>query len=394
MPPKGMRVRDLAARANVDVEEALLTLWDSGLDEFDGPEDFIPRRRVLAAMRALGLRGEELTVDFWLRKSGLSRNALAAILAEHGIRLGAEARRIPKNSLRRLRRLFNARVIIREEAPTREPLPPLRWETIGQERDCRMLSEDEVRAIHRALEVDFAQSEDPILPPGVRDSVLLSSALLRPHTHLSGHLKYPTVELAAAALFHSLIHNHPFFNGNKRTALVSLLAFLDENGLVPKCSEQELFRFTLRTAQHRLVPEHADERSDREVQEIARWIKANSRVVERGERPMKWIALKQRLREFGCRWEPAGGRGNRLNVAREVPRPRRLGIARRPETLTTQVAWAGDGTEADRSAVHKLRHDLHLDDDHDVDSAIFYAGAEIDAFIIDYRRILKRLAKL
>jgi hypothetical protein len=181
--------------------------------------------------------------------------------------------------------------------------------------------------------------------------------------------------------------------GNKRTALVSMLAFLDENGSVVTASEKELFRFTLRTAQHRLVPPNADQLADREVLAIAGWIAANSRPIERGERPMKWIRLKQHLRELDCRFEPSRGVGNRLNIIRTISTKRRIG-RRKTRTLHTQVRWAGDGTDADRNTVHKIRADLELDDAHDCDSATFYAGSEIDAFIIDHRRILQRLAKL
>lgn len=212
-------------------------------------------------------------------------------------------------------------------------------------------------------------------------------------TSLGTVRKYESTEMAAAALFHSLVHNHAFHNGNKRTALVALLAFLDENGIVITSSEQELFRFTLRTAQHRLVQTGADELADREVLEVAKWVSSNSRPVEKGERPMKWIRLKQRLRDFGCDFEPARGVGNRINIDRSI---REKGFLGRHKTrvLHTQVRWAGDGTEADRNTLHKIRADLELDDANDCDSATFYQGAEIDSFIIDHRRILGRLAKL
>lgn len=200
--------------------------------------------------------------------------------------------------------------------------------------------------------------------------------------------------MASAALFHSLALNHAFHNGNKRTALVGLLAMLDENGLVLTATEQELFRFTLRTAQHGHVRRSADQLADREVMVVARWIRSNSRPVEKGERPMKWIRLRQRLAHFDCTCEPSSGGGNRMNIRRTVRNPRRFVVGAKNKTLATQVAWAGDGTEADRRVIHKVRRDLWLDAEHDVDSATFYDGATLDAFIIDYRRILGRLAKL
>lgn len=393
------RIRDLAVEADLDLDEAVVTLWEAGLDQFEDASDIVPKRLLPPARRALGLENgkEQTLVDYWLRKSGLTRDQLRIRVAENGVELGAGARRIPKNSLRRLRRMFGESAVALEQtavqtAPMR-PLPCLRWEPVGQDLPSRHLTNEEVRSIHERLEEDFRESEDPIWPPGIREASLLASAVTRPMTSLGETLKYPTVEMAAVGIFHSLVHNHAFHNGNKRTALVSLLAFLDENGLVVSCDEKDLFRFTLRTAQHRLVPEHADEKADREVMEIARWVRSNSRPIDRGERPMKWFRLKQRLRDFDCECVMASGVGNRINVTRRLIQSRRFG-RQRVRLLSTQVACGGEGTEADRSTVHKIRKDLHLDDEHDVDSATFYANAKIDAFIIDYRRILRRLAKL
>jgi death-on-curing family protein len=203
--------------------------------------------------------------------------------------------------------------------------------------------------------------------------------------------KYPTVEMAGAALLHSLVHNHAFHNGNKRTGLVSLLVFLDQHGLVLTCDEDELFKFLLKVGQHSVVPMWADQLPDREVMEIARWIRRWSRPIVQGERPMSWIKLKQRLREFGCTWQPAPTGGSKLNLFREVTRQGRF--RSRTELLNHQAGWAGDGTEADRRTIHKIRRALELDDAHNIDSTTFHGGAQIDDFILQYRRILRRLGK-
>ncbi len=107
---------------------------------------------------------------------------------------------------------------------------------------------------------------------------------------------------------------------------------------------------------------------------------------------MKWLKLKRRLRDFECDCQPVQGVGNRINITREVVRPGLL--LKRKQLLSTQVAWAGDGTEADKNTIHKIRADLELDEDHGIDGRSFYEGAEIDAVVIEYRNILRRLAKL
>jgi len=65
---------------------------------------------------------------------------------------------------------------------------------------------------------------------GLRDLGRLQSALAMPETTFDGEFLHGTVfEMAAAYLFH-LARNHPFVDGNKRTALMSALVFLGLNG--------------------------------------------------------------------------------------------------------------------------------------------------------------------
>lgn len=84
----------------------------------------------------------------------------------------------------------------------------------------RYLTAGDVLRIHEA-EV----SSRPIVDVG-----LLESAVLRPMETVGGRDAYPDVHAKAAALFHSLIRNHPFVDGNKRTAVLSLVVFYNLNG--------------------------------------------------------------------------------------------------------------------------------------------------------------------
>jgi len=68
---------------------------------------------------------------------------------------------------------------------------------------------------------------------GLRDEALLESAVAAPQATMMGELllKDP-VDVASAYMFY-LCRNHPFMDGNKRTALATCLVFLSENGLLP-----------------------------------------------------------------------------------------------------------------------------------------------------------------
>ena len=87
------------------------------------------------------------------------------------------------------------------------------------DKSVHFLSVDEVLEIHRALIGRFGGAN------GVRDKGLLESALYRPQ---SGY--YEDLVEMAAAMFESLINNHPFIDGNKRVAFFSTDIFLRLNG--------------------------------------------------------------------------------------------------------------------------------------------------------------------
>jgi len=65
---------------------------------------------------------------------------------------------------------------------------------------------------------------------GVRSEHLLASAVFQPQQGYGSTEFYPTVAEKAAAYAFFLIANHPFVDGNKRTALLAMTTFLDVNG--------------------------------------------------------------------------------------------------------------------------------------------------------------------
>lgn len=397
---RSVTIGTLARRAGIDLDEALVTLWDAGIEELNDRDDIVPTRLLKQVKRILEVEDprQRKRIDYWLKRTGLTREELATELSAIGIKIHPTARMLPKGGIRRVHRRFESTETVRDDDEQRESkpeeIPPLNWGDIGSRRPLSFLTNDELLDIHAALARDFADSDDPIAPPGIKSPHLLASTVTRPQTSFGNELKYPTVEMAAAALMHSVVLNHCFHNGNKRTALVAMLAFLDRNALIATCTEEDLFRFTIRVAQHRLVPIHWDNLPDREVIEIARWIRSNSRRVEKGERPIPWLRLKRILSAFDCDCRPPPGKGNRLDISRHVEIKRRIG-RKRHKTLHTQVAYAGDGTTVEKDTVHKIRDELELDERNGYDTKVFYeAAAEPDDFVQLYRMVLRRLARL
>ncbi len=85
------------------------------------------------------------------------------------------------------------------------------------------------------LDVILAMHEESLLlhggPEGVRDLGLLDSALARPKNLLAYSDQVPSLAELAAAYAKGIVANHPFVDGNKRTAFIVSVTFLRLNGL-------------------------------------------------------------------------------------------------------------------------------------------------------------------
>lgn len=77
--------------------------------------------------------------------------------------------------------------------------------------------------------------------PAVRDLGLVVAAVARPQAVFTDLEAYPTLHLKAAALLESLAGNRALVDGNRRTALASLLFFYDLNGMRVAFSHDEAF---------------------------------------------------------------------------------------------------------------------------------------------------------
>lgn len=76
---------------------------------------------------------------------------------------------------------------------------------------------------------------------GVKDVGLFLSAIEQPKSTFDGKDLYPTVVSKAACYLRSLAMNHPFHDGNKRTALLSTVVFLEMNGYKMTCDNDTLY---------------------------------------------------------------------------------------------------------------------------------------------------------
>ena len=103
---------------------------------------------------------------------------------------------------------------------------------------------------------------------GIRDQGLMESAIARPYQTFGGKDLYPTVLEKAAALAESIIINHPFIDGNKRTGLLAMLLILEIGNFKITASNDDTYNFTIEIFTGEI-----------KFEEIVLWLKNNTEVV-------------------------------------------------------------------------------------------------------------------
>lgn len=103
----------------------------------------------------------------------------------------------------------------------------------------KYLTLEEVLCIHDMMIEKFGGSH------GVRDLGLVESALARPSAGFGDFEAYPDIYLKSAVLAHSLLKNHPFIDGNKRTAMMAMEQFLFINDLTINAQIGDIYKLAL-----------------------------------------------------------------------------------------------------------------------------------------------------
>lgn len=102
-----------------------------------------------------------------------------------------------------------------------------------------MISIEEIEIIHNILIDNFGGIK------GIRDINLLESALARPIATFDNIELYVNSVEKVSALFESLVINHPFLDGNKRTAYTAMRLLLLNDGLDIKATQEEKYAFVI-----------------------------------------------------------------------------------------------------------------------------------------------------
>lgn len=121
------------------------------------------------------------------------------------------------------------------------------------------LTVEDIYELHRELEDAF------VLSSGVRDKNLLASAVNAPFQTFMGSDLYPFLYDKVAQLCYGIANNHPFTDGNKRTALHSMYVYLIINGFDITASQQEVENLIINVAAGNMTNT-----------ELAEWLRENT----------------------------------------------------------------------------------------------------------------------
>lgn len=108
---------------------------------------------------------------------------------------------------------------------------------------------------------------------GLKDAAALDMAVNQPQQEVFGEELYPTIYDKASILAINLAKRHPFQNGNKRTALVSMITFLMMNGYTTSFTQEEAVRFILNITT-------SNQEFDLMKEEVAHFLETSGKVTK------------------------------------------------------------------------------------------------------------------
>jgi death-on-curing protein len=125
-----------------------------------------------------------------------------------------------------------------------------------------MITLEEVLQLHEKSIKDYGGSS------GIRDINLLESAIARPYQSFGGTEFYPTPCEKAAAIIESIVKNHPFIDGNKRTGFLAGFALLYRASLLIVAEQETVYNFVIAIASSNIL-----------FEDIVLWLKQHTQPI-------------------------------------------------------------------------------------------------------------------
>lgn len=272
----------------------------------------------------------------------------------------------------------------------------------------------DVLAAHYVMGAIFTDDGEPVAQVGLKDHTVLESAIARQYAGFGGKLKWETQEACAATLFYGLVKNHPFHDGNKRTAVLALLMLMRRINRLPEVRDgnkgESLDLLAVCTANGQMADlgkryrgkGHGRTKAprlgpDETVSMIATFINRNWRKADLQERLITYRQLASVLRDHG--YEMVNPKNNKINIVAVNQRKRRRKFliwstyVEEEHVLELTISFPGWSREVSKKDMRKLRQRLNLSwQSGGVDSTEFYEG--VDSLVGVIGRYYEPLQKL
>lgn len=262
-----------------------------------------------------------------------------------------------------------------------------------------ILGVQDVLDAHFMLADYFFERDEP-MTYGIKSVQALVSCLDRQLVGYGRRTKWTSEFEIVATLYFGLIKNHAFHDGNKRTALLTVLHHLWICGRTTTMGQKKLELLTVAVADNKLKDRYRQfasytKKEDPEVRFLAWFLRKNSRPIDRKDYVVTYRQLDAILKRHGYSLEHP--KNNTIEVVHHQTVSRRVGLFKKEAVVEQRrvctVGFPGWKTQVSKKDVKTIRSQAQLRPEDGVDSQVFFNDINpMGSFIATYGGPLRRLS--
>lgn len=265
------------------------------------------------------------------------------------------------------------------------------------------ISVADILRAHYLITDHFCKDAEPVWLTGPRGTNMLESAFGRQDVSFGGEHKWNSLYEIAATLFFGLVKDHPFHDGNKRTALLSALYQMHINGYTPSAPQKEFERITVATAasdfsaypRYRKLEKKRKantSRSDIVVEFLAGFFRRSMRPIDKRYYTITFRDLDKILRGFGFSMEDP--KHNHIDIVKYEKKKHMFSRKfNEKKVRVCQIGFPNWSSQVGKGAIRTVRSSTGLTPENGYDSQVFYKDLDPMTSLIEiYQGPLLRLA--
>jgi len=254
-------------------------------------------------------------------------------------------------------------------------------------RDKKTINVDTILRAHYLI-CDYFESNGKPSFYGVLNPGLIGSAFSRQFTSYEGKKKYSTDLEVCATLFFGIVKNHGFKDGNKRTALLTLLYHLYKINKIPSALQKDFEELTVKAASSTLYDysfnEKYEGKEDYDVKMIAHFLHKNTTNMTKQYHSITFIELERALTKYGIIFTNP----NKNFIDLYYQKPGILGT----KIKICNLSCPGLKRQVNRETLNKVLKDINNKVKIEINHVSIYTGTEpMYRLIQDYEGPLQRL---